>query len=336
MTVPFFVVLVGGLLVAFWALRRSPGGLALVARAGTAAVGASYAAQLVPWERSPAPLATLLLLVAVLSLGTALLVRSVGVVCALVAGLLVVDLLAGAPLQMDAVAGYSPLVAGRFAGLGNVAFGVYGTAALLATAFAAAGRSQRRAGTVVAVCGALAVVVLGVWGTDVGGVLALVPAYALLGLRVTGARVSAGRLLLALAGAAAVVTALALLDLARPAPDRTHLGRFAADLRDGTAGDLLVRKATSVLDLVLTSPVTAALPLVVAGAVWLLLRPPPPLARALEREPALRHGLPAVGLLSAVGFVSTTAAPPSPPWRCSSRSRRPSPSWRARPAGRRL
>jgi len=31
-------------------------------------------------------------------------------------GFMVVDLLAGAPLQMDAVAGYSPLVAGRFAG----------------------------------------------------------------------------------------------------------------------------------------------------------------------------------------------------------------------------
>ena len=33
--------------------------------------------------------------------------------------------------------------------------------------------------------------------------------------------------------AAAVVTALALLDLARPAAERTHLGRFAADVRDG-------------------------------------------------------------------------------------------------------
>ena len=155
----------------------------------------------------------------------------------------------------------------------------------------------------VAVVGVVAVVVAGVWGSDVGGVLALGPAFALLGLRVAGARVTALRLAGALGAAAAVVVALALVDLRRPAGDRTHLGRFAADVRDGTAGELLVRKATSVVDLLLTSPVTAALPLVVAGAVWLLLRPPPRLRAALAQEPGLRHGLPAVGLLAAVGFV---------------------------------
>jgi DNA-directed RNA polymerase subunit E'/Rpb7 len=56
-----------------------------------------------------------------------------------------------------------------------------------------------------------------------------------------------------------------------------------------------------VLDLLLANPVTAALPLVVACA-GLLLRPPRP-ARALDAEPGLRHGLPAVGLLAAVGFL---------------------------------
>ncbi len=304
-TVPFFGVLVAVLLVLLVALRRRPRPLHVVALSGTAAVGASYAAQLVPWERSPAPLATLLVVVAVLSVAAALLARSVGRVCGLVALLLVGDLLAGAPLQMDAVAGYSPLVAGRFAGLGNVAFGVYGTAFVLATASAAVRRPGREAAAVVAGLGTVAVVVAGApaWGSDVGGVLALVPAFVLLGLRVSGARVTPGRLALALAAAAAVVTAFALLDLARRAPDRTHLGRFAADLRDGTAGDLLVRKATSGVDLLLANPGTAALPLLVAAAVRLLLRPPPPLRRALDEEPALRHGLPAVGLLAAVGFL---------------------------------
>jgi hypothetical protein len=99
------------------------------------------------------------------------------------------------------------------------------------------------------------------------------------------------------------VTAFALLDLVRRPADRTHLGRFAADVRDGAAGDLLVRKAMSALDLLLANPLTAALPLGVAGAVWLLLRPPPVLRRALDVEPGLRHGLPAVGLLAAVGFL---------------------------------
>jgi hypothetical protein len=182
---------------------------------------------------------------------------------------------------------------------------VYGTAVVLATAFAAARRPPRQAVVVVAALGVPAVVVAGApaWGSDVGGVLALVPALVLLGLRTSGARVTAGRLVLALTAGAAVVTGFALLDLTRPAADRTHLGRFAEDVRDGAAGELLVRKASSVLDLLLANPVTAALPLAAAVAVGLLLRPPPALRRALDDEPGLRHALTAVGVLSAVGFL---------------------------------
>jgi len=283
-TVPFFVALVAGLLALLAALHRRPAALRLAALSGTAAPGASYVAQLVPWERSPAPLLALLALVAALSVGAALLLRTVGRTCGFVALVVAADLLAGAPLQMDAVAGYSALVAGRFAGLGNVAFGVYGTAVVLATAFAAARRPPRQAVVVVAALGVPAVVVAGApaWGSDVGGVLALVPALVLLGLRTSGARVTAGRLVLALTAGAAVVTGFALLDLTRPAADRTHLGRFAEDVRDGAAGELLVRKANSVLDLLLANPVTAALPLAAAVAVGLLLRPPPALRRALD------------------------------------------------------
>ena len=44
---------------------------------------------------------------------------------------LVGDLLAGAPLQLASLAGYSPIVAGRFVGFGNLAFAIFGTAMLL-------------------------------------------------------------------------------------------------------------------------------------------------------------------------------------------------------------
>ena len=308
-TVPFYVVVVAALLVLLAVLWTRPAAARVVALAATAAPGASYVAQLVPWWRSPLPLLTLLGVVAVLSVAVAVAAartgRSVAAVCGLTAAVLVVDLLAGAPLQMDAVAGYSPLVAGRFAGLGNVAFGVYGTSFLLLAASLAAGRLPGRAARVVAALGAVAVVVVGApgWGSDVGGVLALLPAFVVLGLLVTGAPVSLVRLLLAGLAAALVVGAFALLDLARPAGERTHLGRFAAELADGTAGDLLERKASAVFGLLFSSPVTAALPLVVVAAVWLVLRPPPPLRRAFDDEPALRHGLVAVGVLSLVGFL---------------------------------
>ena len=304
-TVPFYVVLVAVLLALPAALRARPSAARAVALAGTAAPAASYLAQLVPWWRSPLPLLALLSVVAVLAASAALVLRRVGAVCAFTVVVLVTDLLAGAPLQMDSVAGYSPLVAGRFAGLGNVAFGVYGTAWLLLAASLAQGRTRRGAGLRVAAAGCVAVVVAGAppWGSDVGGVLALLPSFVVLGLLVTGRRVSVPRLLVAGLAAGLVVGVFALLDLARPAQDRTHLGRFAADVRDGAAGELLERKASAVFALLFSSPVTAALPLVVAAAVWLVLRPPAPLRRAFADAPALRPGLTAVGVLSLLGFA---------------------------------
>lgn len=317
-TVPFFVVLLAaelGLLLLLVRLRRLE--LAeLVALGGVAALGASYLANLVPWWRSPAPLLTLLAVVLVVAAavvgltwsasGTGAgrrreraLLRPVGVVCGVTAAVLLVDLVTGAHLQMSSVAGYSPLVAGRFAGIGNVAFGVLAAAVLLATA-----ALTRRLAAVAAVA-VVAVVVDGAppWGSDVGGVLTLVPAFVLLAMLLTGRRVSSWRLAGAGAAGVAVVTAFALADFSRAAQDRTHLGRFVQDVADGTAGTLLRRKAEAVLGLVFSGPVTALLPLVVAAAVYLVLRPPGPLATAFAKAPAWRSGLLAIGLASAIGFA---------------------------------
>lgn len=335
-TVPFFVVLLAlelGLVLLLVRLRRFD--LAeVVALAGVAAMGASYVANLVPWWRSPAPLLTLLGVVVAVSVAVATvalssisasrpgtgradraqvddrrgtaggtterdLLRPVGVAATFTAGVLLLDLATGAHLQMSSVAGYSPLVAGRFAGIGNVAFGVLAAALLLALA------ALTRRAAVVAVVGVVAVLLDGAppFGSDVGGVLALVPALVLLAMLLSGRRVSVPRLLAAGVAGAVVVGAFALLDLTRAEADRTHLGRFAADVLDGTAGTLLRRKADAVLGLLFSSPVTALLPLVVAAAVYLVVRPPAPLRAVLDRAPAWRAGLLALGLTSAIGFA---------------------------------
>ena len=333
-TVPFFVVLLAGqlvlLLLAAW--RRRPDLAELVVLGGAAAVGASYAANLLPWWRSPAPLLTLLAVVVVLAavvvgLATAApifrirlmtrrttphcaedqrerqgrrgLLTPVGVACGFTAAVLVLDLLTGAHLQMSSVAGYSPLVAGRFAGIGNVAFGVLAASALLATA------ALTRRPAAVAAVGVAVVVVDGAppWGSDVGGVLALVPAFVLLGMLVSGRRVSVLRLALAGAAGLLVVTAFALADWSRAPADRSHLGRFVQDVAAGTAGTVLRRKADAVFGLLFTSPLTAALPLLVAALVYLVVRPPAPLAHAFAVAPAWRHGLLATGLASGIGFA---------------------------------
>ncbi len=308
-TVPFFVALAAVQVGALVLVRRRPAAVRLVGLAGVLALGASYAAMLVPWWRAPLPLLALGGVAAALAVPTAaLLVRrrsAVGLACLLVAGLLVADLVTGSHLQMASPAGYSPLVAGRFSGLGNVAFGVYAAAALLATASLAAGRSRRQTAGLVALAGVLFVAVAGApqWGSDVGGVLALLPAYVVLGLRLTGARLSPARLALAGLAAAGLVTAFALFDLARPAAQRSHLGRFAQQVADGTAGEVLQRKATAVLALLFANPVTALLPLAVAAAVLAVRRPPAPLRRAFAQVPAYRSALTAVGVAGGIGFA---------------------------------
>ena len=321
-TVPFFVGLLVATLVLLVLLWRRPRAAELVALTTVAALGASYLANLLPWWRVGVPLLGLLAVVVplALALATAALVvasrwpadrrrapddgesvgtaRAAQVVCALVAAVLLGDLLTGGHLQMSSVAGHSPLVAGRFAGIGNVAFGVLAAAVLLAA-------SASRRVVVLVATGVLAVVADGApaFGSDVGGVLALVPAFVVLTLLRIGARVTVGRLAVAGGGAALVVTFFALADWSRATADRTHLGRFVQDLVDGTAGELLARKASAVLDLVFFSPVTATLPLVAAAAAYLLVRPPTGLRRALQAAPDWRHGLLAVSLASLLGFV---------------------------------
>ena len=275
-----------------------------VALVGTALPAASFLAGLVPWWRFDPPLVALLAVTvpvaAVLAAVAARTSCPVGAVCAITALVLIADLVTGARLQLTSVTGYSPLVAGRFAGIGNVAFGVYAAAGLVATAWLA----RRRLLPVVGL-GAVLVAVDGAppWGSDVGGVLALLPALVVLALLVTGRRVSAARLAGAGLAGVLLVTGLALLDHTRPVDRRTHLGRFVDQIADGTAGGVLRRKAEAVLGLLFHSPVTALLPVVVAGAVLLLLRPPPQLARAFGAAPAYRQALVALCVASALGFA---------------------------------
>ena len=85
----------------------------------------------------------------------------------------------GAPLQLNTVFGYSPTVGGRFAGMGNLAYGQFAGAAFLLCGLLSQRLAGWRSGTAVAFgVLILAVVIDGmpIWGSDVGGVLALVPA----------------------------------------------------------------------------------------------------------------------------------------------------------------
>jgi hypothetical protein len=328
LTPPFFGVLVLLQAVlylgAFLILRRHPRDRTrsrvlsfthVVAVAAAAGPAATYLANVLPWWLAPQPVLALL---AAISLAGAILTGiafagpwrrhpfgPAGAVAAATAIVLLIDVAAGAPLQLASLAGYSPIVAGRFVGFGNLAFAIFGTAALLGTAAVVSDRSPRASGVIVAVVGVLAVLVDGApsLGSDFGGVLALVPAFGTLGIMAAGRRMSWARLAALFGAGVVVVSVIAFLDYLRPATDRSHLGRFVGSLVSGDAASIVQRKLEANLSLLTTSVLTLMVPLVLVFLAFLVRRPSGLLPWTFVRVPTLRSGLLAVLVLGVVGAL---------------------------------
>jgi hypothetical protein len=165
--------------------------------------------------------------------------RGSGVVVAVasITAFFVVDVVAGAPLQLNSVFGYSVAVAGRFAGLGNLAFSLFGSAAIVLGALLVERWGPRAVRPAIALLASIVLVEgLPMLGADVGGVIAMVPAFGVTALVLLGRRPSFRDLvgLLGLAGLA--VMAFAFIDVARPRGSRTHLARLAQHVVDGRWG----------------------------------------------------------------------------------------------------
>lgn len=164
------------------------------------------------------------------------LVASVG----LIVMLFIVDVLVGAPLQVNSVFGYSVAVAGRFVGIGNLAFSLFGAATIVLAALLV---DRRGPGAVPWAVGLLSVVVLieglPMLGADVGGVVSMVPAFGVTALVLTARRVRTKDVgVLAIVAGVAVV-GFAFVDAARPEGSRTHLARLAEHLRAGRIDPLI-------------------------------------------------------------------------------------------------
>src|SRR5918992_1563583 len=230
-------------------------------------------------------------------------------------------LLTGTSLQLNSLMGYSPLVGGRYYGLGNIAFSVFATSTLLASVGVAQwlvrrgdgeggeGNSRGWAPAVVLGLGltAMALDGLPLWGADFGGVIAFVPGLAVSVLVVAGKRISLVRLAAFCAVGGVAVLTIAFLDHLRPRTSQTHLGRFFDDLLHGSAGPVVERKFGAMLHTFGNMTLT---PIVVAGLVLLfvLLRRPDRLrAGALDlafaQAPLLRAGLMGALLTSIVGTL---------------------------------
>ncbi|HYP22450.1 MAG TPA: hypothetical protein VEV43_02655, partial [Actinomycetota bacterium] len=219
------------------------------------------------------------------------------------------DLVLGERLQLNAVFGNSPIVAGRFAGLGNLAFSILGASAVvLATVLVHKHERSARALAGAAAVFALAVVVDGApfLGSDVGGVLALVPGFAITWFLLSGRKVGVRAVLLAgLAGVVALGLFLAV-DLSRPEDSRTHLARLVENVADEgpqVFADTIERKVRTNVRIFGSTIWTYLVPPALLLLGVLLRKPPGRWQQLATAFPVVRSGLVGGLVLALLGFA---------------------------------
>jgi hypothetical protein len=293
-------------------LRSLLFGGALVALAYVPSV---YLARLLPFHDygSGAYFAFLIVVAAALAIGYRSVARrdpldSVMVALGVIVAILLVDVMLGAHLQFNSALGYSPKVAGRFTGFGNLGYAALASSAVILAGLLAhriGGRRGARAG--VALLAVVFVIdAIPFWGSDVGGTLSLLPGYAVASYLLLGLRVRVRTIVVCGAGAVMAVVLFGLVDLARPADQRSHLGRLFERIADdgwSSFTTVITRKASTNLSGLTTSVWMWMLPIVVGMVAWLLWKAPERLRTIDRRVPELRAAAIGLAIVGVLGFA---------------------------------
>lgn len=221
--------------------------------------------------------------------------------------LISIDLATGARLQTSSFLGYTPSVAARFVGLGNAGFGAFAAAGVVvATAWVARASRPSDAWWGAAALAVVLVITDGApWlGSDVGGILTLVPGLGLLLLLLAGRRAT-WRSLVALGGTTLLILGGAVaIEAIRPADQRTHIGQFFLGSDQSGFRATIDRKWEVNIRLLTESNwtwiIVVILIFLVLGRSWLHL------TRAGSPERAGLAGLATVALL---GWVTNDSGP---------------------------
>ena len=307
----FYLGVIGALGLAHARLRR-PGIVRVVVLTFAAWPLATYLVRMWPWLMTLGHVTHLIVwvLAALIALASTRVrghpLAPLGVITTATALLLLADVATGARLQVASILGYSPHTSARYFGFGNTAYAVLAACALI-TAVLHVDRSPNRKEAVVAAALFLGVVVIAdgaPWlGSDVGGILSLVPVFGLTVLVLSGRRLSARTIGIALAGTIVVLGLAVGADLLRPEASRTHIANFVLDSRDGdTFWTTLSRKLSTNLRVFQQSYWTWAVPIiaVVAGYVLVVARG---WKQLLPTGSPLRAGVIAVLAAGVVGWV---------------------------------
>jgi hypothetical protein len=248
-----------------------------------------------------------------------------GVICLFTVAVLGVDVMTGSGLQLETPFGLSVLEAGRFYGIGNEALGIYGLSGLFGAAWlalvllhrrarlAASGGGQpsrRPAVLAVGAVGTFAVFASG-WpgfGGKVGGTIAMVPCFLLLGMVVAGVRLNWRRILLVAVSGIALFAVFALISYLVPATGHSDIGVFAGNTLHGRSGGLLLRKINSNLGSLSVNAFSPLIPIVVIVTGLMLWRPAwfrlTTVPAAFAAEPLLRPVLGVLWLMPLLGWLA--------------------------------
>ncbi|GAA3751668.1 glycosyltransferase family protein [Salinactinospora qingdaonensis] len=296
----------------------------VVALGGAAFPVSSYLANLIPWWSAPMPHLALLgcvLLADALVVGAAMagpwrrdMLAPSTIVAAITTGVLFVDMCTGAHLQMNSPTGYTPIVGGRYYGLGNIAFATFATGTLMTIAGLAHVLLERgrRTWAVVAalLIGGATLLVIG-WpglGTDFGGVIALVPGLAVTVLMIAGLRITMTRLLGVVGAAIVLLGTLSYMDYLRPPNERSHFGLFVEQVVSGEAWTIVFRKLNAMLGTLGNWQLTLLSACALLFLFAVLNKPTDwrmgALQRAYEYAPTLRAGLTGSLVTALAGFAA--------------------------------
>ncbi|HZK49957.1 MAG TPA: hypothetical protein VFD47_00125 [Actinomycetota bacterium] len=219
------------------------------------------------------------------------------------------DLVTGSMLQLNTVFGYSPIVAGRFAGAGNIVFAVFGVTAVLTGALIAYRFSTRPYTMPIVVVLFLVTIIIDgapAFGSDIGGVLALVPALGITLVLLSGRKPRVRTVVVAGVAGVVALSLFLIVDLALPAESQTHLARLYEDTRDrgfGALFDTIQRKATANLRVFTSTIWTYFVPPALLAMVYLLRRPSGRWQEFAFDYPKLRAGLIGGLVLAVTGFA---------------------------------
>ena len=287
---------------------------------------ATFLANLAPWSTSAHPAAWLYAVSVALAVVIALAALAgpwrrdwlgpFGAVCLFTLAVLGFDVMTGSRLQLETPFGLSVLEAGRFYGIGNEALGIYGLSGLVGAAWLAllARRrypsARRPAVLAVAVVAVFAVFASG-WpgfGGKVGGTIAMVPCFLLLGLAVAGVRLNWRRVLLVAVSGLALFALFALINYFVPVTGKSDIGSFAGSSLHGHSGGLLLRKINSNIGSLSVNAFSPLVPIVALVTGFMLWRPAwfglktAPLAYAAE--PLMRPLMGVLWLMPVLGWLA--------------------------------